>query len=117
MTCGASREARDLSSGCAHSARLIGPHGNARCRCIVDGSHAGGVESYVEKIIPALRAAAPTCLFSPESDGPTDRARIDIGESRFSCCAKGVLMRVRRVGVEADVLTCRACTIRRLSSA
>jgi glycosyltransferase involved in cell wall biosynthesis len=53
--------------------------------------HAGGVESYLEKIIPALRAAGSDVSFFHESDGPTDRARIDIGEVPvFSVAASGV---------------------------
>jgi glycosyltransferase involved in cell wall biosynthesis len=53
--------------------------------------HAGGVESYVEKIIPALRTAGSDVSFFHESDGPTDRARIDIGEVPvFSAAASGV---------------------------
>jgi len=53
--------------------------------------HAGGVESYVEKIIPALRATGSDVSFFHESDGPTDRARIDIGEVPvFSAAASGV---------------------------
>ena len=53
--------------------------------------HAGGVESYVEKVIPALRAAGSDVSFFHESDGPTDRARIDIGEVPvFSAAASGV---------------------------
>ena len=53
--------------------------------------HAGGVESYVEKIIPAMRAAGSDVSFFHEIDGPTDRARIDIGDvPLFSAAASGV---------------------------
>ena len=49
-------------------------------------------ESYVEKIIPALRASGlRRVLFPRESTGPSDRARIDIGDVPvFSAAASGV---------------------------
>ncbi len=53
--------------------------------------HAGGVESYLEKVIPALRAAGSDVSFFHESDGPADRARINIGDVPvFSAAASGV---------------------------
>ena len=53
--------------------------------------HAGGVESYVEKVIPALRQSGSDVSFFHESDGPSDRARIDIGDVPvFSAAATGV---------------------------
>ncbi|MEO5740566.1 MAG: glycosyltransferase family 4 protein, partial [Vicinamibacterales bacterium] len=53
--------------------------------------HAGGVESYVEKVIPALRAAGSDVSLFHEADGPADRARIDIGDAPvFSAAASGV---------------------------
>jgi glycosyltransferase involved in cell wall biosynthesis len=41
--------------------------------------HAGGVESYLEKVIPAMRAKGLDVAFVHEVDAPSDRARIDIG--------------------------------------
>jgi glycosyltransferase involved in cell wall biosynthesis len=53
--------------------------------------HAGGVESYLEKIIPRMRAAGSDVSFFHEVDGPSDRARIDIGDvPRFSAVESGV---------------------------
>jgi glycosyltransferase involved in cell wall biosynthesis len=53
--------------------------------------HAGGVESYLEKVIPAMRAAGLDVAFFHEVDVPTDRARIDVGDvPLFSVSANGV---------------------------
>jgi glycosyltransferase involved in cell wall biosynthesis len=53
--------------------------------------HAGGVESYLERIIPGMRAAGSDVAFFHEVDGPSDRARIDIGDvPLFSAAESGV---------------------------
>lgn len=52
---------------------------------------AGGVESYLEQIIPAMRAAGADVSFFHEVDRPSDRAHIDIGDvPLFSAAARGV---------------------------
>src|SRR5918995_2442478 len=53
--------------------------------------HAGGVESYLEKVIPAISARGFDVSFFHEVDGPTDRARINIGDIPvFSAASRGV---------------------------
>jgi glycosyltransferase involved in cell wall biosynthesis len=53
--------------------------------------HAGGVESYLEKMIPGMRAAGSDVAFFHEIDGPSDRTRIDIGDvPLFSAADSGV---------------------------
>lgn len=53
--------------------------------------HAGGVESYLEKVVPAMRAAGLDVAFFHEVDHPSDRARIDIGDvPLFSVASNGV---------------------------
>ena len=52
--------------------------------------HAGGIESYLEQIIPAMRADGLDVAFFHEVDQPSDRARIDIGDvPLFSVAASG----------------------------
>lgn len=52
---------------------------------------AGGVESYLGSVIPALRAAGLDVAFFHEVDGPSDRARIDTADVPvFSAESKGV---------------------------
>ena len=64
--------------------------------------HAGGVESYLEKVIPALRAEGLDVAFFHEVDGPSDRARIDIGDVPLFGAASN--------GVDAAVAALRAWT-------
>jgi glycosyltransferase involved in cell wall biosynthesis len=53
--------------------------------------HAGGVESYLEKVIPAISARGFDVSFFHEVDGPTDRARINIGDIPvFSAASRGI---------------------------
>jgi glycosyltransferase involved in cell wall biosynthesis len=53
--------------------------------------HAGGVESYLEKIVPAMRAAGLDVAFFHEVDAPSDRARLDIGDvPQFDATSNGV---------------------------
>ena len=52
--------------------------------------HAGGIESYLEQIIPAMRANGLDVAFFHEVDQPSDRARIDIGDvALFSAASNG----------------------------
>jgi glycosyltransferase involved in cell wall biosynthesis len=52
--------------------------------------HVGGIESYLEQIIPAMRADGLDVAFFHEVDQPSDRARIDIGDlPLFSAAASG----------------------------
>ncbi|MBC7842017.1 MAG: glycosyltransferase family 4 protein, partial [Gemmatimonadaceae bacterium] len=52
--------------------------------------HAGGIESYLEQIIPAMRATGLDVAFFHEVDQPSDRARIDIGDvPLFSVASNG----------------------------
>jgi glycosyltransferase involved in cell wall biosynthesis len=51
---------------------------------------AGGIESYLEQIIPAMRAGGLDVAFFHEVDQPADRHRIDIGDvPLFSAAATG----------------------------
>lgn len=53
--------------------------------------YAGGVEAYLEHVIPAMRVAGLDVGFFHEVDGPSDRARIDIGDvAVFNAAAAGV---------------------------
>jgi glycosyltransferase involved in cell wall biosynthesis len=53
--------------------------------------HAGGVESYLEKVIPAMRAAGLDVALFHEVDFPVDRARIAIGDvPLFTVASNGV---------------------------
>lgn len=52
--------------------------------------YAGGVESYLEQIVPAMRAAGIDVSFFHEVDQPSDRARIDIGDVPVFNAARGV---------------------------
>lgn len=61
--------------------------------------HAGGIESYVETIIPAMRAAGIEVAFFHEVDQPSDRARIETGDAPLFSAASG--------GVDAAVTALR----------
>lgn len=53
--------------------------------------HAGGVESYLDKVVPALAAAGCDVSFFHETDEPIDRANIDTGNvPLFSAVRMGV---------------------------
>ena len=68
--------------------------------------HAGGVESYLEKVIPALRTAGCDVSFFYETEAPLDREHINIGNvPLFSAGTTGVHAAIESVRAwKPDVL-------------
>src|SRR5215218_3455418 len=62
--------------------------------------HAGGVESYLDKVIPALGASGHDVSFFHETEEPAGRENIDIGNVPVFSAA--------RIGVDAAVAAIRA---------